>query len=60
MQAVEGRAVAAAVSVGGIETRDSHSDSLRRWCPVPVVCGYFPQVGFDLDGMQAERLEGWP
>lgn len=58
VQAVEGRVSVAAVSVGGIETRVSHSDSLWRWCLMPVVCGYFPQVGFDLDGMQQKGLRG--
>lgn len=58
MQAAEGRALASAVSVDGTETRESHSDSLRRGCLMPVVCGYFPQVGFDLDGMQQNGLRG--
>lgn len=58
MHTTEGLAVACAVSVDGVETRDSHSDSLRRGCLMPVVCGYFSQVGFDLDGMQQNGLRG--
>lgn len=58
MQVAEGCALASAISVDGIETRESHSDSLRRGCLMPVVCGYFPQVGFDLDGMQQNCLRG--